>query len=108
MYMVFIVVSSCLGKYKCEYIKQYLKLNPDIESFKYLELFPMSWSIIGSAIPHYQHRVNEWRDILETVKTLDPAINYLEHIDYLELQMKYSQKELDKEAKREFLDRYIS
>lgn len=108
MHMVFIVVSSCLGKYKCEYIKQYLKLNPDIESFKYLELFPMSWSIIGSAIPHYQHRVNEWRDILETVKTLDPAINYLEHIDYLELQMKYSQKELDKEAKREFLDRYIS
>ena len=108
MHMVFIVVSSCLGKYKCEYIKQYLKLNPDIESFKYLELFPMSWSIIGSAIPHYQHRVNEWRDILEAVKTLDPAINYLEHIEHLELQMKYSQKELDKEAKKEFLDRYIS
>lgn len=108
MYMVFLVVASCLGKYKCDYIKQYLKLNPDFESFKYFELFPMSWSIWGSSIPHYQHRIDEWKEILEAVKTLEPAINYLEHIEYLELQINYSQKELDREAKKEFEDRYIS
>ena len=108
MYMVFTVVASCLGKYKYEYIKQYLLLNPDIESFKSFDLFPNSYSAVGSFIPLYQQRIDEWEEILNTVKSLGPAINYLDHIEYLELQLKYIQRDLDREAKREFQERYIS
>ena len=106
MYVIFLVIASCLGKYKCEYIKQYLILNPDFETFRDIQLFPLSQAYTGSIIPYIQHEIEEWEKIIVTVKELSPALNYLEHIDYLETKKKRCQQALDEEARREFQDRY--
>ena len=52
--------------------------------------------------------IDELKEIINAIKSLEPILNYLEHIEYLELQIKYCQKDLDQEAKREFQDSYIS
>lgn len=106
MYVIFLVIASCLGKYKCEYIKQYLILNPDFETFRDIQLFPLSQAYTGSIIPYIQHEIEEWEKIIVTVKELSPALNYLEHIDYLETKKKCCQQALEEETRREFLTGY--
>lgn len=108
IYMIFLVIASCLGKYKCEYIQQYLSLNPNFETFKKLQLFPMHRLYAGSRIPYIKREIESWQEIIATVKELSPAINYLEHIEYLESHIGYCQRDIEHEAKREFQDRYNS
>ena len=106
MYVIFLVIASCLGKYKCEYVQQYLILNSDFEVFKDIQLFPLHKVYTGSRIPYIQHEIEEREKIIVAVKELSPALHYLEHIDYLETNKKRCQQELEEEARREFQDRY--
>lgn len=104
--VIFLVIASCLKEYKCEYIKQYLTLNPDFEVFKDIHLFPLYKEYTGSRIPYIQHEIEEWEKIIVTAKELSPALNYLEHIDYLETKKKCCQQALEEETRREFLTGY--
>lgn len=106
IYMVFLITASCLGKYKCEYIQQYLTLKPDFDAFKKLCFFPTHRSYAGSRIPYIRKEIEEWEEIISSVKELTPAINYLEHIEYLESHIRYCERDIEWEAKREFQDGY--
>lgn len=101
--VIFLVIANCLEEYKCEYIKQYLILNPDFETFRDIQLFPLFQAYTGSIIPYIQHEIEEWEKIIVTAKELSPALNYLEHIDYLETKKKCCQQALEEETRREFL-----
>lgn len=105
--VIFLVIANCLEEYKCEYIKQYLTLNPDFAIFKDIQLFPLHQVYAGrSKIPCIQQEIEELEKLVVAVKELTPAFNYLEHIDYLETKKKCCQQALEEETRREFLTGY--
>lgn len=101
--VIFLVIASCLKEYKCEYIKQYLTLNPDFAIFKDIQLFPLHQVYAGrSKIPCIQQEIEELEKLVVAVKELTPAFNYLEHIDYLETKKSAVNKPLKKKPDGNF------
>lgn len=88
-----------------EYFKEFLLLNKDISTFKKIA-FGRSESWSGSRVPVIQKKVEFYQDVLTMIKTLPNTLDYSEHIDYFEQKIRWKQKEIKEEQRREFEDEY--
>jgi hypothetical protein len=74
------LVVMVLPDWKIDYILEYLKYNLDIENFKKMPLFPMSYSWSGSEIPLIIEKIKFLQSLKEKLKGID----YIEHRKYIE------------------------
>lgn len=97
---------SCIASFPIEerihFIGQLLSLNDDFALFKELPLEPRSFSWSGDSKPMYLRRVNELRQIDESI---DDDIRFAKHHEFLarfikELESECSQAELDDIARQ--------
>jgi hypothetical protein len=88
-----------------DYFKEFLLLNKDISTFKEIA-FGRSESWSGSRVPIIQKKIEFYQDVLTMIKTLPSTLDYSEHIDYLEQKIRWKQKEIKEEQKREFEDEH--
>jgi hypothetical protein len=100
--MIFDVVVNCLGDHICESIDTLLSLNSDIKVFGKLSLLPHSHSWSGSKIPILQAELDKLLRIKEIIQTKRPKLNYLEHIEYIDKQIRYKENDIERVRKREF------
>jgi hypothetical protein len=88
-----------------EYFKEFLLLNKDIVTFKEIA-FGRSESWSGSRVPIIQKKIDFFQDVLTMMKTLPNTLDYSEHINYFERKIKWKQKEIKEEQRREFEDEF--
>jgi hypothetical protein len=88
-----------------DYFKEFLLLNKDISTFKKIA-FGRSESWSGSRVPIIQKKIEFYQDVLTMIKTLPNTLDYSEHIDFLEQKIRWKQKEIKEEQRREFEDEY--
>lgn len=108
MELIFDVIANIFPDYRNVFLKQYLKLNQDFNSFERIDLFPRSMTTVGSRIPYIQNEIDSWNKILDTIKSLNMGIKLINHIAHVEKQIKYKEEEIKREAKYEFMDKYRS
>jgi len=106
MEAIFDVIANVFSDYRNVFLKQFLKLNQNISSFERIDIFPRSMMTVGSRIPYIQNRIDSWHKILDTIKSLNMGIKLINHIAYVEQQIKYKEEEIKREAQYEFMDRY--
>ena len=79
MDLLFIMNAYIEQKSRIEVIKFFLSINSDFDTFKKLNLFPVSYSWSGSKLPLIQHRI----DFLTDLKSQLTDISFVEHKAYI-------------------------
>lgn len=87
------------------YLKEFLKLNNDIEIFKRISLFKME-STFGSRINKLQKENQFYQKILYMVNSLE-SNDYLEHINYLNFMIQRNNDIIKSEEKRLFKNSWV-
>lgn len=106
MEAIFDVIANIFPDYRNFFLKQFLKLNQDINLFTQIDLFPRSMTTVGSRIPYIQNEIDSWNKVLDTIKSLNMGIKLINHITHVEKQIKYKEEEIRSETKYEFMDKY--
>lgn len=86
-----------------KYLKQFLILNKEVESFKKIWI-DKSRSYSGSRVPVIQRELDFCNEIIQMVKTLPDVLDYYKHIQYLEQRIGWLKKDIDNEQRRDFED----
>lgn len=89
---IFYLIHEVLEYDTLEYFLEFLKHNSDIDDFKQLPIYPLSYSFFGSEVPIYDKRIRLIQTLIENLE----GIKFIEHIAYLK-----KQKEQQKKARKE-------
>ncbi len=100
--MIFDAVVNSLGDHIYESVDSLLSLSSDIKVFSKLSLLPHSHSWSGSEIPILQAELDKLLKIKEIIQTKKPKLSYLEHIEYIDKQIRYKENDIKRVRKREF------
>ena len=102
---IFYVIACENDETKLEIISNFLDLNHDIEAFKKLSFFPLSYTISGSSVPYYEKQL-EFLYKVDNLVNSKEKIEYLNHLDYLGLRINGLKSWIKKIKTEEFLDDY--
>ena len=94
------IVVNAIPHWKLDYILEYLKCNNDIENFKKIHLFPMSYSWSGSEVPLIIDKIRFLQSLKEKLK----GYLYIEHRDYIEEYRRNLEEYKRKVELREYLE----
>lgn len=100
--MIFDAVVNCLGDHIYESVDSLLSLSSDIKVFSKLSLLPHSHSWSGSEIPILQGELDKLLKIKEIIQAKKPKLSYLEHIEYIDKQIRYKENDIKRVRKQEF------
>lgn len=96
---LFELISHFSHKRRLLFVKNFVQLNENFETFKGLTLEPISWSSNGSWVPVLQGRIDYWKLLLPIMNT----INLLPHKQYIEHQIRGLCAQIEQEKKRDFI-----
>jgi energy-coupling factor transporter ATP-binding protein EcfA2 len=102
MEFLFSTIASFPTNRRCAHITIFLKHNNSFDDFKKLPLEPMMSGCSGSAVPMLQGKIDYYESLLSACKTID----LLKHRQYLEQQISYLRKEIQREKKKDFTEDY--
>lgn len=102
IYMIFDVVVNCLGNHIYEFMECLLSLTSDIKVFSSMSLHPYSQFWNGSEVPILQAELDKLQKIKYIIKTKRPKLSYLEHVEYIDKQIRYKESDIKRVRKREF------
>lgn len=97
------IVNSIYPSWITDVILDYLKHNQDVENFKKLHLFAMSYSWSGSEIPLLNRKIS----FLENIRDSLSGNEYIEHKLYLNDVIRCIEKRREDVKKREYLEEYM-
>jgi hypothetical protein len=87
---------------RCAHITIFLEHNNSFDDFKELPLEPAISGWSGSAVPMLQGKINYYESLLPVCNTID----LLKHRQYLEQQISYLRKEIQRGKKKDFTEDY--
>lgn len=94
------VVVNVMPHWKLDYILVYLKDNQNVEDFKKIHLFPMSYSWSGSEVPLIIDQIQFLQSLKEKLK----GVVYIEHREYIEEYRRDLEEYKRKVELREYLE----
>ncbi len=102
MSFVFEIISDCPNLHSeiRDYLAVFLENNKEYENFRHLSLTPSGGSWIGSAVPMYEGEITFYESLLPLVEDLE----YIEHKNVLERQIKSLKQRIQQELKDEFVE----
>jgi len=103
--MIMNVALYCFNDKFISFLKQFMLLNEDIESFKSI-LLTKSGVTMGSRVPYIQKEIEFSLEIVSMVKGLPDVLKYAGHIKYLEQHIHWLKEDIKKEQKRDFEEYY--
>ena len=96
---LFELISHFSDKRRLLFVKNFVRLNENFESFKRIPLEPSSWSSNGSWVPVLQERIDYWELLLPIMNT----VNLLPHKQYVEHQIQGLYTKIEQEKKHDFI-----
>ncbi|HUM52058.1 MAG TPA: hypothetical protein PK431_09595 [Chitinophagales bacterium] len=103
--LVMNIVLHRFDKHFIIFLKKFLLLNKNIEVFKSI-YFDKGGSYSGSRVPRIQNEIDLYTEVIDLIKILPDTLSYSKHIDYLEQQIVWHKKDIEREQRREFEDEY--
>lgn len=100
MKFIFYVITQFSYQRRRKLIALFLKHNQQFEDFQKLPLDTNSWGWVGSAVPMLQKRVEYFEYLLPILNTVD----FLEHKQHIERNIKWFREEIEQEKKRDFME----
>ncbi|MCR9251711.1 MAG: ATP-binding protein [bacterium] len=107
MDITFSVISKKFPELLPEFVKRFLNINKDFNSFQRLEIVPRSRSWTGSFIPILEEEKSTWKRILIVLDQLQDRLNYLDHKEYVSRQIGNCDLRIKSEIKSEFYDDFM-
>lgn len=98
MDLVFGVVCEFSPERRVQFIAFFIALDKNFESFKRLSIQSSHWSWTGSQVPALQGRVDYLLSLLPVFHTVE----FLEHKQHLEQEIRYLRSDIEREKKRDF------
>jgi len=100
--MIFNAIVNRLSNHIYEFVDCLLSLTSDIEIFNNLSFFPDSRSWCGSEIPIFQGELDTLLKIKEIIQAKRPKLDYLEHIESIDKQIRDQENNIKRVRKQEF------
>ncbi len=99
MQLLFSVVTTFSDERRYQFIDLFCKYNRNFEDFKKLPLEPFIWSWSESLKPTHE----SYTEYLKSLLPIFNQIDFLEHRKYVEQEIKYFQKWIEDEKKKDFM-----
>jgi len=99
MVFIFSVITECFATERLRYLKLFLSLNHDPETFERLSIEPRSWGGTGSMVPVFEKKIRFLESILPLLSKSD-FLKHKLHVNNLILDWK---ERIDSENKKDFL-----
>ncbi|NET27594.1 ATP-binding protein [Okeania sp. SIO1I7] len=100
MQLLFSVTTTFPYERRYQFIDLFCQHNQNFEDLKKLPLKPLIWNLSGSSEPTYESYAKYFKSLLPIFKTIE----LLKHQEYLEKEIKYFQKWIEDEKKRNFIE----
>jgi hypothetical protein len=99
MIFIFGVITECFRSERLRYLKLFLSLNQDPETFERLSIEPRSWGGTGSMVPVFEKKIKFLESILPILSTSE-FLKHKLHVNNLILDWK---QRIESENKKDFL-----
>ncbi len=100
MKLIFNLISEFKPDRRVQFIQLFIDNNNNYSEFEALSFEPSHWTYGGSAVPHYQARVEYWSTLLPLFNTTD----LLEHKLFIENTIQRLRARVEQEKKSDFME----